>query len=363
MTKIALFIPSLRGGGAENIFLNLSKGLLDKGYLVDLVLCQRKGEYLTKVDERVVVVDLQSDRLLYALLPLFSYLKEQRPKVLISGIFHVNIISLLAVLLSGLKTSIVVTEHNPFSITQKKLGLFKRFVTRMLIKLLYPYAKAVVTVSQGVRDDLIKNVGVKKNNIRVIYNPIDVFDIQKKSQDAPDHKWLKNKTVPVILGVGRLTDQKDFPTLLRAFAKVQRQIDARLIILGEGEKRESLEALVEDLRLEEVVDLPGFVKNPYSFMGAADVFVLSSIHEGLPTVLIEALACGTPVVSTDCPSGPSEILENGKYGSLVLMRDPEALSNSILSMLESHLPEKVLQERASFFSIDQAIGNYTKLIE
>jgi len=362
--KISLFLPSLRGGGAERVFLNLAKGFAERGFSVDLILAQKEGAYLDKVPEGVKIVDLNSRRILYSLFPLVRYLKKEQPDVLISGMSHVNIISLLAKMFSRVDTDIIVTEHNPYPLGRRDISLVKKLVTKMLMRLFYPSAKTVVTVSRYVRDNLIEAIGISINNFRVIYNPMDLEEIRERSKEQTNHKWLRKKELPIILGVGRLTEEKDFPTLVKAFAKVRKKLDAKLIILGEGERRGDLEQLILNLGLEEDVDLPGFVKNPYSYMAASDVFVLSSLYEGFGNVLVEAMACGTSVVSTKCPGGPSEILDKGKYGKLVPVGDVEAMEKAIIETLHNlKLSADELQKRASHFSVERATDRYLQLID
>ena len=361
--KISLFLPSLRGGGAERVFLNLAKGFAERGFSVDLILAQKEGAYLDKVPEGVKIVDLNSRRILYSLFPLVRYLKKEQPDVLLSAIFHVNIISVLAILLSGSNADLIVTEHNPFSITQKKLPLWERFIVKFFMRVLYKRTKAVVTVSKGVAEDL-KSLGLNSKNFKVIYNPMDIADIKKKAKEDPKHEWLENKSQPILLGVGRLTYQKDFAMLIKAFSKICKNTDARLIILGEGEERKNLQKLVNKLGLQDHVDMPGFVDNPYAYMSKAEVFVLSSRYEGFGNVLVEAMACGTPVVSTNCPVGPSEILDKGKYGKLVPVGDVEAMEKAIIETLHNlKLSADELQKRASHFSVERATDRYLQLID
>jgi glycosyltransferase involved in cell wall biosynthesis len=198
--------------------------------------------------------------------------------------------------------------------------------------------------------------------MRVIYNPVVTPKLFEQAKEQIDHEWFIEGSPPFILGVGRFSTQKDFPTLIRAFSIVQKQMPARLMILGEGEDRPQIEALVRDLGLTSEVALPGFVSNPYAFMSRAAVFVLSSVYEGLPTVLIEAMAVGTPVVSTDCPSGPREILEFGKYGKLVPIGDSEAIANAIVTTLKHPIDVEALRQQAQKFSLENTVNGYLELI-
>ena len=233
---------------------------------------------------------------------------------------------------------------------------------------LYPKADFIVGVSQGVVDDLKKVLRFDSEKFRVIYNPTVDEELLKKAEEPLDHPWFHDDgEPPVILAAGRLHISKDFPTLPRAFALVRKEVPSRLVILGEGEKRKELEKLAQELGIREDLDLPGFVENPYKYTKHAAVFVLSSQWEGLPTVLVEAMACGCPVVSTDCPSGPREILKDGEYGVLVPPKDPEKLAQGIPRVLENQDLRRELsvkgKRRALDFTVDRAVEEYVKLVK
>jgi glycosyltransferase involved in cell wall biosynthesis len=236
-----------------------------------------------------------------------------------------------------------------------------RFVASLIGKV-YPLAERIVTVSRGVADDLATCTGLPRVTIGTIYNPILTTEIAEKAQAPISHTWLPPTAIPVILGVGRLVPQKDFPTLLKAFAHVHRKQPARLLILGEGRERAKLEALASELGIAEKVSLPGFEPNPYAFMSQASVFVLSSAWEGLPNALIEALACGCPVVSTNCPSGPQEILGNGAFGPLVPVGEDRALAEAILHTLEQPPNSDRLRSRAAEFDIQTIAQQYLQAL-
>ncbi|ELZ36066.1 glycosyl transferase family protein [Halorubrum saccharovorum DSM 1137] len=192
----------------------------------------------------------------------------------------------------------------------------------------------------------------------VIHNPAYSKGISEKATERVSHPWFQSDEPPVILGVGSLTPQKDFPTLVRAFNRLRSQQDARLVILGEGDRREELESLIQRYGIGDSVDLPGFVDNPFKYMKQADVFVLSSRWEGFGNVIVEAMACGTPIVSTNCPSGPAEILQNGKYGQLVRTGDPEALAAAVQATLAEPPAPDPLIERAKEFSVERVADKY-----
>jgi glycosyltransferase involved in cell wall biosynthesis len=229
------------------------------------------------------------------------------------------------------------------------------------VKRFYPLADAVVACSKGVAEDLVQNMKVPRERVHVIYNPTDP-EIEAKAQEPVDHPWFKNSKIPVILCVARLAPEKDLPTLIRAFSIVRKERPAKLVILGEGSERAKLEALVKELGLEGDVWMPGFVDNPFKFMKRATVFALSSKFEGFGMVIAEALAVGTPVVSTDCPSGPAEILGGGKWGKLVPVGDYEKLAEAILETIENPPDREKLKERGRDFSLDRIGQQYLQLI-
>jgi glycosyltransferase involved in cell wall biosynthesis len=237
---------------------------------------------------------------------------------------------------------------------------WKDGVVRLLMKWLYPFADQVVAISRGVQDDLHKWIGLPPGKVRTIYNPVVTTGLSGLASAPIPHPWLAQGEPPVVLGVGRLTEQKDFASLIRAFATVRKTRRCRLVILGEGELRAELEALVNELRLDDDVLMPGFQNNPFAWMGRAAVFVFSSVFEGLGGALIQAMACGTPVVSTDCPSGPAEILEDGKWGSLVPVGDVQALARAITDTLDADSHPDV-RLRAAFFSDQRSVDDYLEV--
>lgn len=340
--RVALFLPSLRGGGAERSTLNLAMGLHSAGLSVDLVLVRAEGPYLEAVPEGIRVVDLRSGRALFSLAGFTRYLRRVRPAAVLSAMGHINLVALWAKWLSGGSTRVVVSVRNtnPQDRSGVKAGRPARaHIIKLLTRWFYTSADGIVAVSEGVALDLVRTIGIPHRKITVIYNPVVTSDLHAKASEFLTHPWFAPGEPPVVLAVGRLVVQKDFLTLLRAFALVRREIPARLIILGEGPERSRLESLIRQLRLVDDVSLPGFDVNPFRYMARARLFVLSSMHEGLPGALIQAMACGCPVVSTDCPGGPREILEGGRYGRLAPVGDPSALAAAIhLTLKEPRQP-------------------------
>jgi glycosyltransferase involved in cell wall biosynthesis len=357
---LAIFLPDLNGGGAQRVTLNLVQGIAERGYNVDLVLARAKGPFLDEVPESVRIVDLKASRTSFCLPTLVCYLRRARPNALLSAIQHVNIIALWARRLSNISTRVVVSEH---SVSSELAQYAPTWRGRLMPQLgrFYAWADGIIAVSQGVGDDLTRITGIPRSAIRVIYNPVITPELRQKAQASLKHPWFEADQPPVILAAGRLAASKDFPTLLRAFAQVRASRPVRLMILGEGEERATLETLVRQLGLEQEVSLPGFVENPYAYMRRAALFVLSSKSEALPTVLIEALYCGLPLVSTRCPGGAREILADGRYGQLVPVGDETALAQAIEMTLDGKSPAPS-PEGWRCFEMDVAVTQYLEAL-
>jgi glycosyltransferase involved in cell wall biosynthesis len=359
--KVALFVPSLRGGGAERAMATLASEFAKRDLHVDLLLAQREGPYVEELHQGVTVLDFRASRVAECIPKLADYLRAEKPQALVSAMIHANIAAILAKLLVGSGSRIIVSEQN--SLTRIQGGSLRHKLMISGAGLAYRFANAVVAVSQGVADDLAATK-LPQSKIHVVYNPVVSQDLLLKAKAACSHPWLQAGQAPVILAVGRLETQKQYATLIQAFQLVRQRRSARLIILGEGTLRTDLENLIAKLGLGADVDLPGFVSNPYSYMSRAAVFALTSAWEGLPTVLIEALACGAPIVSTDCPSGPSEILENGKWGLLVRCGDVQAIAKAIDNKLNEPASKRgEYENRALDFSSSSAAERYLALIE
>jgi len=329
--RLSLFLPGLHGGGAERVTLNLARGLAEEGYEVDLVLASATGPYLDAVPQGVRVVDLGARRTAGSLVPLMRYLRDQRPDALLSALNHANVIAVWAATLARYRRPVLVAEHN--ELHDADFGSLHGRMLLATMRWAYPRATRIITVSDGVKASLLRRLPLRADDVRVIYNPVVLPEHAAAAREVPEHPFFGANEPPVVLGIGRLTRQKNFPLLVRAFARVRQRCDARLVILGEGEDRRDLEQLIAAEGIGADVSLPGFVKNPHAYLGAAGVFALSSDWEGLPTVLIEALAAGCRVVSTNCPSGPEEILQGGRLGRLVPLGDAAALANAIFEAL------------------------------
>jgi glycosyltransferase involved in cell wall biosynthesis len=335
--RVAIFTANMDGGGAERAMLKLAGGIADQGYDVDLVLSRAEGHYLDEVPDSVRIVDLHARRVLSSIPGLVRYLRRERPNAMLTSMNYVNIVGIWARTLARVDTRLIVNEQNALSLEAAHSPRRRHRLMPRLIKRFYPWADGVTSVARGTADDLVSTAGVSPNLIEVVHNPIVTTELRELVAEPLGHPWFGPGQVPVVLGVGRLAPQKDFGTLIRAFARVIVRRPCRLMILGDGPERASLEALVADRGLTGSVDLPGWISNPYPYMARAGVFVLSSRWEGLPSVLIEALFCEVPVVATDCLSGPREILEGGRYGALVPVGDEEALAAAIEAALAGEL--------------------------
>jgi glycosyltransferase involved in cell wall biosynthesis len=289
-------------------------------------------------------------------LGLLRYLLKNRPSVLLSPFEVTSVIAILAKKISGAPTRVVIRVSVHIS-RNKRTAKWKKILEKLVVSRVYPLADGIITVSEGVAEDLALYTGIPLERIKVIYNPVISDQLMQAAEQPVHHRFFAEGQYPVFLGVGRLAEQKDFSTLIKAFDILHRKIPSRLIILGEGEERSALEALIRSCGLQEMVDLPGVDTNPFAYMKHSSAFVLSSKWEGLPGVLIQALACGCPVVSTDCLSGPAEILKDGEYGYLVPVGDVNAMAVAMEAILRGDVrrtPEGWLEQ----FTLSAVIPQY-----
>lgn len=360
--RVAFFLATLHGGGAERMMLNLAGGFVKRGIETDLVLANSEGPLLQQIPAGVRVIDLRATRVLTALRPLTAYLRHNEPISLLSTLGHANIVALWARRLAKARTSIVVREANMPSDASRHAYHTKGRLFPLLLRKFYPWADDIIAISQGVAKNLASVTGLPPESISVIHNPAFTPELAMKAKEPLEHPWYAPGEPPVLLGVGRLVKQKDFPTLIRAFHILRKERPIRLIILGEGDERQYLETLVSELGLVNDVQLPGFVKNPHAYMARSATFVFSSAWEGFGNVLVEAMATGTPVVSTDCESGPAEILLNGTYGRLVPVGDARALADAILATLSDPIAPSKLKDRVLEFSLERIVDKYAAIL-
>ncbi len=355
--RISIFLPSLEGGGAEHAMCNLAIGLAGQGFTVDLVLARKIGPYLRDVPPTIRIIDLASRRMITSTPKLVRYLRRENPRCLISALTHANIIAIISHLLANSRTKLIISERvSLFEAQIHARSLRDRFLP-ILIRLLYKKADRIVAVSRGVADQLAIALGGSPNEITVIYNSVVSERLLQRAAESVDHPWFLPHQPPVVLAAGRLVPQKDCRTLIQAFALLRQTRMVRLMILGEGPERSTLYKLAQRLGIADDVEMPGFVENPYKYMKRAKVFVCSSLFEGFPNVIVEAMACGTPVISTNCPSGPSEILEHGRWGRLIAIGDVSGLAMAIEYVLDEAVHPNV-RSRADMFSEENMTDAY-----
>jgi len=370
------------GGGAERAVVTLANAMSRRGQRVDLLLGRADGNFLEAVSSDVRVVDLGGGswpaalrlalsqparalglftwpppRVLSCAPALVRYLRSERPEALLAGLNYTNLTALWARGCANVPTRLVLVEHNTLSMRATHAARRLRSLPSK-VRRFYPEADSLVAVSEGVADDLAQVMGIERAGVRVIYNPVVGPELEARAREPLDHPWFAAGAPPVVVAVGKLRPQKDLATLIEAFALLRRRRAARLLVLGDGPLRPQLEAQVRSLGLAGEVGLPGFQRNPYAYLARAALFALSSRWEGLPTALIEALACGCPVVATNCPSGPWEILDGGAFGPLVPVGDAEALAGAMESVLAAPPARESLRQRAELFSAERGVERY-----
>ena len=365
---IAFLLPDLEWSGLGRVAVNLAKEISSRGISVDLVVGSATGVFLKEIPPQIRIVDFERQiqpRLqsaLKILLPLRRYLQIEKPTALVCNLYTCNVVTLMAKMLVRSKVKLVLVEQIILYEKQEKKQqkLQERFLP-ILMRWLYPSADKVVACSQGLARDLEIYLGFNHGKIDVIYNPVIDEKLAEKANLFVEHPWFNKGEIPVVLGAGRLVRQKDFATLIRAFALVKKEQKVRLVILGEGQLKNQLLTLVGQLNLENDVAILDFVENPYAYMAKSAVFVLSSGWEGFGNVVAEALAAGAPVVSTNCPSGPAEILDNGKYGELVAVGNSQGMAEAILRVLSGKV-RSVDSAWLEQFTLKYSAQKYLELI-
>jgi glycosyltransferase involved in cell wall biosynthesis len=399
--RIALFLKSLEGGGMVTSMLRLARGIAERGHSVDVLVAAKPEEAIWEAapDNATTVclprnalarlrlwqalrsykrygsenhkkpfIPIKMPRAPRYLPAVTDYMKRARPDGMIVAGTGYNLTALWARRLSGVQMPIVISERNSLqaeiSLHENKGDWLWQHAPQLVAQA-YPEADAIVANSYGVAMDLAETTGLPTSSMTTIFNPVVNAALQEKSRAPVDHPWFAPGMPPVILGAGRMHPQKDLQMLVKAFAKVRETREARLVILGEDAKhgvREELLTLAAALGVSDDLDLPGFVENPFAFMAKAGVFALSSRYEGCPNVLIEALACGCPVVSTRCPHGPDEILRDGEFGALVNVGDHAAMARALGASLDQSHDKRRLMERASDFGFDRAVDSYLSFL-
>ena len=398
--RVALMFGSFKAGGVARVMLLTAQEFVRRGFAVDLVVGRNQGDLRGEIPEGARIVELEraskldawsklvmgdpamlspllgavllrrgpSGKLLY-LPSAVDYLRSARPDGVLAATAPFNLIAVLARRIANQKTRVAVGEHNQLSPETTGGHRWRYDCPPAMLRRGYLAADAIFGVSDGVAAELAEHGGIPRDRITTAHNPVVTPRLRDKAQAKVDHPWLTSAQPPVVLAAGKLKPQKDFPTLIRAFAKVRRDRPARLVILGDVRGPDKDAAYVTDLRelptqlgIADDVSFAGFTDNPFAYMSRAAVFALSSAWEGLPTVLIEALACGCPVVSTDCPSGPADILDHGRYGPLVPVGDVDALAVAICRVLDKPPSRAELTSRADMFTAERAVDHYIELL-
>ncbi len=346
----------------EKIRIQLAHRFASLGHDVEFVLQNKRGEWLDCLPSGVPVIGLGARQLRSTVRPLVSYLRARRPGALLAAMWPLTSIAVWARDLGRVPMRVVISDHTDYSASKMSATSAGRFKLQTTMRLTYPRADGVVAVSHGVARSVARFSGLRAERINVVHNPVRLPSAEERqcpceaAQDWADHAG------PRLIAMGSFKEPKNFPLLLRAFETVRKQVDARLLILGEGDLRGELEGLVRDLGIQDDVSMPGFVARPWPYLARADLFVLSSSWEGFGNVIIEALACGTPVVSTDCPSGPREILGDDRYGRLVPVGDARSLAAAIVSGCSESHNREALRRRAAEFSVENAADCYLRLL-
>ncbi|MFO8156160.1 MAG: glycosyltransferase [Pseudomonadota bacterium] len=364
--RLAVLIAYTGEGGVEKMMNNLLRGLVEAGVAVDLLLLKGRGEHVAGIPDGVNVIDLKVRTSLQALPALARYLRRARPRALLAAKDRAGRVAVLARGLARTDTRLVLRLGMHLSGSLASKGWLAHRLRYWPVRWLYPRIDAFITVAGPVADDIAAIGRLPRERFSVIPNPTVGPELSRLIATPPDHPWLRPETEgerpPVVLGAGRFKYQKDFATLLRAFARLTERRDARLVLLGDGPDRAALLALRDELGLRDRVDFPGFQPNPAAWMAAADLFVLSSRYEGAPNVLVEALACGTPVVATDCPSGPRDILDGGRHGPLVPVGDVEAMADAMATTLDAPRPAGELRAAVADYTIPVATQRYLEVL-
>ncbi len=361
--RIAIFLATSGQSGVDRSAKNLIPALARRGYEIDLLKVEKHGPNLVDTPPGVRVVELGSSHVYSSIPQVVRYLRRERPAVLFAGKDRVNRAALFSYWLArAFGTRLVFWVGTPVSQELSHRSVLKRWSHRFWMRIWYRYPEEIVVDSPGVADDLRAYAALGDKRMTVVPHAVIPSELLAHRPAPPEHPWLLQKNVPVVLGAGELSAGKDHPTLIKAFARVRASRPCKLIILGKGKMLESLRELANELGVGGDVDFPGFRGDIYAFMAHADVFALTSVREGLSFVLIEALACGTPVVSTDCPVGPRAVLQGGRYGPLVKVGDAAAVAAAIVQVMDSPPDAAYLRQAASGYEINSAAGAWLRAV-
>lgn len=339
-TDLVIFAATSGHSGVDRVLRNLVPAIARLGVRIDVLGIEGHGPAFTELPDGVRHLPLGASHVNTAVPALIRYLKAERPAAMMSDKDRVNRAALFARWMARVPTRVGVRQGTTVSINLASRRTSDRLVQTASMRWLYPHADAVLVPSKGAAEDIATFARLPASKIHVVPSPIVTPTLKLRAREGVEHPWFAPEAPPVILGVGELSERKDFATLLRAFARVRQARECRLMILGEGRRRKELEALAAELGVSDDVALPGFVVNPYPYMAAASVFALASRWEGMPVVLIEALGLGRPCVACDCPSGPDEVLDGGRVGPLVPVQDDAAFAAGLLQQLDAPTPRE-----------------------
>ena len=358
LKKIFIILPDLCGGGAERLHVYLANEWLFRGYYVEFILMKNKGDLISLLCPDIKIKDFNVLQIRSLIYPLSKYIKKNKPDIIITAMWPLTSAVVIAWCISGKKGNLYLSDHENLSASYLSQHRVKPSFLKILIKTTYPYATGIIAVSNGVKEDICFLGSLLPSKVKVIYNPAAIGVSESFVTHSDMFSMWGNNCKYKILSVGRLSVQKDHKTLIKAFSLLPPEINAKLIILGDGPLRGELEKLIQQMNLTERITLPGFVLNPTPFYQSADLFVLSSLWEGFGNVIVEALECGLRIVSTDCPSGPSEILADGLYGKLVPVSDSVKMSNAIVEKLRNTHNSEFVIKRAQDFSLKKISDDY-----
>jgi len=349
------------------VVVNLLKGLSRRDFSITLLLYEGIFDYLLPENVEVITLDIRSSRnilkttrgFFLKIISIARLIKKNKPDIVFSLLSDTNVITILARSLSGVHSKVIVSERNHPTLSLKN-DLYGG-ITKFLMRYCYPKAERIIAISQGIKKDLLENFNLPEGKIEVIYNPVDIAEIERLSAEEINHPWV-NGELPIIISIGRLTKQKGHSYLIKVFSIVRQSLPCRLVIIGTGEEEENLVNMVNTLGLKNDVEFLGFQRNPFKYMARSSLFISASRYEGFGNVLVEAMALGLPVISTDCPSGPAEIIEHGKNGILVPIEDEGRLERTIVKLLTNdELRRKLSSEakiRAQYFALDKRVEQY-----
>jgi glycosyltransferase involved in cell wall biosynthesis len=359
---ITLFTPDIGGGIGRNTVHHANE-LDRRGFGVDVIIERQVPDYEGQLSTDILLRLAPTTHSLMGVPWMLRYLLQRHPAAMMVSNVRLAMLALRARSLARVPTRIIATVHNTYSLAYARLepGKLKKRIAKC--RKYYPRLDAIVAVSEGVREDFARFADIPTERIRRIYNPIFTEDLTAKAREHPQHPWLSDPTEPVVVSVGRLSEAKNFSLLVSAFELLRAEQPARLIIVGDGPLREALKARIARSPFADAIDLPGFRDNPLAFMSRADLFVMSSNWEGFGNVLAEALACGAPAVATDCPHGPREILEGGRYGRLVPVGDVRALATAMADVLDDPPDAQHQRQGAQRFRLDRSTDDYLNLLD